>query len=186
VGRFCRVRPGGHLSSRWPVLPAVAVPMRPGAAPRSRPLSDRLQRSRDAPRSLARCAAVAIRVVPRQLLVVFSASVKTLLISTKATCLTPKSTSRASFSLAGFQTLIGRFWVTPEDGKGKEREESRARLPMITRYHAFGMRLRNNSTSIITANIEIKVANSIPANRVETFCLCRRRAAAVTALACEK
>ena len=45
----------------------------------------------------------------------FFASLKTLLISTKAKCLTPKSTSRASFSLAGFQvTLIGRFWVTPE------------------------------------------------------------------------
>ena len=29
-------------------------------------------------------------------------AVKTLLISTKATCLTPKSASRASFSLAGF------------------------------------------------------------------------------------
>jgi hypothetical protein len=27
-----------------------------------------------------------------------------------------ESTSQASFSLAGFQvTLIGRFWVTPED-----------------------------------------------------------------------
>ena len=45
----------------------------------------------------------------------FLASLKTLLISTKATCLMPKSTSRASFSLAGFQvTLIGRSWVTPE------------------------------------------------------------------------
>src|SRR5208283_5154011 len=39
---------------------------------RSRPLSDRLRPSPDAPRSLARCAAVAIRVVPGQLLVVFS------------------------------------------------------------------------------------------------------------------
>ena len=59
---------------------------------------------------------MAIRVVRGQSLVVFLASLKTLLISTKATCLTPKSTSRASFSLAGFQvTLIGRFWVTPED-----------------------------------------------------------------------
>ena len=38
------------------------------------------------------------------------------LILTKAKCLTPKSTFRASFSLAGFQvTLIGRFRVTPED-----------------------------------------------------------------------
>jgi hypothetical protein len=47
----------------------------------------------------------------------FFASLKTLLIPTKAKCLTPESTSRASFSLAGFQvTLIGRFWVTPEGG----------------------------------------------------------------------
>src|ERR1700739_894118 len=45
--------------------------MRAGAAPRSRLLSDRLRRSRDAPRSLARCAAVAIRVVPGQSLAVF-------------------------------------------------------------------------------------------------------------------
>src|SRR6266851_3024332 len=53
---------------------------------------------------------------PRAITCCFFASLKTLLISTKATCLTPKSTSRASFSLAGFQvTLIGRFWVTPED-----------------------------------------------------------------------
>src|SRR5260370_38919504 len=52
---------------------------------------------------------------PRAITCCFFASLKTLLISTKATCLTPKSTSRASFSLAGFQvTLIGRFWVTPE------------------------------------------------------------------------
>src|SRR5208282_505203 len=52
---------------------------------------------------------------PRAMTCCFFASLKTLLISTKAKCLTPKSTSRASFSLAGFQvTLIGRFWVTPE------------------------------------------------------------------------
>src|SRR6202140_2512306 len=51
---------------------------------------------------------------PRAITCCFFASLKTLLISTKAICLTPKSTSRASFSLAGFQvTLIGRFWVTP-------------------------------------------------------------------------
>src|SRR5208337_2092735 len=54
----------------------------------------------------------------------FFASLKTLLISTKATCLTPKSTSRATFSLAGFQvTLIGRFWVTPEATLGKTTEK---------------------------------------------------------------
>jgi hypothetical protein len=55
---------------------------------------------------------------PRAITCCFFASFKTLLISTKATCLTPKSTSRASFSLAGFQvTHIGRFWVTPEAPK---------------------------------------------------------------------
>ncbi len=53
---------------------------------------------------------------PRAITCCRFASLKTLLISTKAKCLAPKSTSRASFSLAGFQvTLIGRFWVTPED-----------------------------------------------------------------------
>src|ERR1700721_308690 len=57
---------------------------------------------------------------PRAITCCFFASLKTLLISTKATCLTPKSTSRAAFSLAGFQvTLIGRFWVTP--GVGTDR-----------------------------------------------------------------
>ena len=59
-------------SPRWPVLPAVAVPTPPAAALRSRPLSGRRRRSPDAPRSLARCAAVAIRVVPGLSLVVFS------------------------------------------------------------------------------------------------------------------
>src|ERR1700685_964893 len=50
---------------------------------------------------------------PRAITCCFFASLKTLLISTKATRLTPKSTSRTSFSLAGFQvTVIGRFWVT--------------------------------------------------------------------------
>src|ERR1700691_1570995 len=53
---------------------------------------------------------------PRAITCCFFASLKTLLISTKAICLTPKSTSRASFSLAGFQvTIIGRFWVTAGD-----------------------------------------------------------------------
>ncbi len=53
---------------------------------------------------------------PRAITCCRFASLKTLLISTKAKCLAPKSTSRASFSLAGFQvTLIGRFWVTPEE-----------------------------------------------------------------------
>src|ERR1700693_5659106 len=60
---------------------------------------------------------------PRAITCCFFASLKTLLISTKATCLTPKSTSRASFSLAGFQvTLIGRFWVTPGDPLARARD----------------------------------------------------------------
>jgi nucleotidyltransferase/DNA polymerase involved in DNA repair len=45
----------------------------------------------------------------------FFASLKTLLIPTKATALHRNQRPRASFSLAGFQvTLIGRFWVTAE------------------------------------------------------------------------
>src|SRR5258708_11143156 len=61
---------------------------------------------------------------PRAITCCFFASLKTLLISTKAKCLTPKSTSRASFSLAGFQvTLIGRFWVTPEVNREEGRVE---------------------------------------------------------------
>src|SRR6266404_2486161 len=57
-------------SPRWPVLPAVAVPTSAADALRSRPLSGRHRRSPDAPRSLARCAVVAIRVVPGLSLVV--------------------------------------------------------------------------------------------------------------------
>ena len=45
----------------------------------------------------------------------FFASLKTLLIPTKATALRRNQRPRASFSLAGFEvTLIGRFWVIPE------------------------------------------------------------------------
>jgi len=45
----------------------------------------------------------------------FFASLKTLLIPTKATALRRNQRPRASFPLAGFEvTLIGRFWVTPE------------------------------------------------------------------------
>ena len=45
----------------------------------------------------------------------FFASLKTLLISTKATALRRNQRPRASSSLAGFEvTLIGRFWVIPE------------------------------------------------------------------------
>jgi len=52
---------------------------------------------------------------PKAITCCFFASLKTLLISTKATALRRNQRPRASFSLAGFQvTLIGRFWVTPE------------------------------------------------------------------------
>src|SRR6266851_5316095 len=53
---------------------------------------------------------------PRAMTCCFFASLKTLLISTKATALRRNQRPRASSSLAGFEvTLIGRFWVTPED-----------------------------------------------------------------------
>src|SRR6266478_7933294 len=112
-GRFCRVRPGGHL-----VLVGRFCRRSPSpCAPRPHPDPGRFQIGSDR-----------LSTDPGLLLDApqwpsessqgnhfFFASFKTLLISTKATCLTPKSTSRASFSLAGFQvTLIGRFWVTPE------------------------------------------------------------------------
>src|ERR1700730_16440245 len=52
---------------------------------------------------------------PRAITCCFFASLKTLLIPTKATALRRNQRPRASFSLAGFQvTLIGRFWVTAE------------------------------------------------------------------------
>jgi Methyltransferase domain len=52
---------------------------------------------------------------PRAITCCFFASLKTLLIPTKATALRRNQRPRASFSLAGFQvTLIGRFWVTTE------------------------------------------------------------------------
>src|SRR5882724_195675 len=52
---------------------------------------------------------------PRAMTCCFFASLKTLLIPTKATALRRNQRPRASFSLAGFQvTLIGRFWVTAE------------------------------------------------------------------------
>src|ERR1700757_3716522 len=45
----------------------------------------------------------------------FFASLKTLLIPTKANALRRNQRPQASFSLAGFEvTLIGRFWVTAE------------------------------------------------------------------------
>src|SRR3989442_4369990 len=52
---------------------------------------------------------------PRAITCCFFASLKTLLIPTKATALHRNQRPRALFSLAGFQvTLIGRFWVTAE------------------------------------------------------------------------
>src|SRR5258707_14272308 len=52
---------------------------------------------------------------PRAMTCCFFASLKTYLISTKATALRRNQRPRASSSLAGFEvTLIGRFWVTPE------------------------------------------------------------------------
>ena len=52
---------------------------------------------------------------PRAITCRFFASLKTLLIPTKATALHRNQRPQASFSLAGFQvTLIGRFWVTAE------------------------------------------------------------------------
>jgi hypothetical protein len=53
---------------------------------------------------------------PRAITCCFFASLKTLLIPTKATALHRNQRPRVSFSLAGFQvTLIGRFWVTAEE-----------------------------------------------------------------------
>src|ERR1700735_4840397 len=53
---------------------------------------------------------------PRAMTCCFFASLKTLLIPTKATALRRNQRPRASFPLAGFEvTLIGRFWVTPEE-----------------------------------------------------------------------
>src|SRR6185437_12899551 len=53
---------------------------------------------------------------PRAITCCFFASLKTLLIPTKATALRRNQRPRTPFSLAGFEvTLIGRFWVTPED-----------------------------------------------------------------------
>src|SRR6202043_1476099 len=52
---------------------------------------------------------------PRAMTCCFFASLKTLLIPTKATALRRNQRPRASFPLAGFEvSLIGRFWVTPE------------------------------------------------------------------------
>src|ERR1035438_3298328 len=87
---------------------------------------------------------------PRAITCCFFASFKTLLISTKATCLTPKSTSRASFSLAGFQvTLIGRFWVTPEDWPAPTSllfNQEVAPLTFIAEFRTPSARIKESST----------------------------------------
>jgi hypothetical protein len=75
--------------------------------------------SRDMLFGLKLCAARAIRDGPGLRLVVFFASLKTLLIPTKATALRRNQRPRASFSLAGFKvTFIGRLWVTLEACEG--------------------------------------------------------------------
>src|SRR5712691_4842354 len=76
---------------------------------------------------------------PRAMTCCFFASLKTLLIPTKATALRRNQRPRASFSLAGFQvTLIGRFWVTAEveseddpgqPGYDHEKSEGNSRQP---------------------------------------------------------
>ena len=90
-------------------------PHAPVAAPRSRPLSGRRRRSPDAPRSLARCAARAIRVVPGLSLVVFSLRSRRCSYRRRLLPYAGLNVPEPSFPLAGFEvTLIGRFWVTPE------------------------------------------------------------------------
>src|ERR1700730_4968489 len=99
--------------------------MPPADALRSLPPSGTHRLSRDAPRSPARCAAKAIPVVPGLPLVVFFLRSRRCSYRRRLQCLAPESTSRALFSLAGFQvTLIGRFWVTAEDKLRREPLEA--------------------------------------------------------------
>lgn len=57
-----------------------------------------------------------VALCPRAITCCRFSSLKTLLMPTKATVPTSESTSRALFSLAGFQVIIiGRFWVTAEE-----------------------------------------------------------------------
>jgi hypothetical protein len=74
---------------------------------------------------------------PKAMTCRFFASLKTLLIPTKATALRRNQRPRASFPLAGFEvTLIGRFWVTPEGTypHRAQREESNGQENAQDRY----------------------------------------------------
>src|ERR1039458_4015292 len=76
--------------------------------------SDSYRLSPDAPRSLARCAAMAIQAVPGKLVVFYLRS-RRCSHRRRLQCFMSESTSQASFWMTGFQaTLIGCFWVTPE------------------------------------------------------------------------
>src|SRR6266849_2748605 len=79
---------------------------------------------------------------PRAITCCFFASLKTLLIPTKATALRRNQRPRGSFSLAGFQvTLIGRFWVTAEGLGEFTVADSKKALPLqaadLLAYEAF-------------------------------------------------
>ena len=72
-------------------------------------------------------AAKAIPVVPGLPLVVFFLRSRRCSYRRRLQCLAPESTSRALFSLAGFQvTLIGRFWVTAEGTMGKKKTKKQS------------------------------------------------------------
>src|SRR5450755_2187780 len=96
---------------------------------------------------------------PRAITCCFFASLKTLLIPTKAKCLAPESTSRASFSLAGFQvTLIGRFWVTPEASDlaaaNRRHDEMLAHSPWFKIWQRYGVCCRSESPVLRLGEIE--------------------------------
>jgi hypothetical protein len=104
-------------SPRWPVLKVVAGSTHAAAALRSLPPSGRHRLSPGAPRSPVQCAVKASPDAPGLSLVVVFLRSRRCSCRRRLQRLTPESTSRASFSLAGFQvTLIGRFWVTAEAG----------------------------------------------------------------------
>jgi hypothetical protein len=80
--------------------------MRPAAALRCRPLSDKLRPSLDAPRSLARCVAVAIRVVPGNYRLFFR-------FVQDVAHIDEGYMPHAEINVPGL-ILVGRSWVTPE------------------------------------------------------------------------
>src|SRR5580700_10936591 len=103
---------------------------------------------------------------PRAITCCFFASLRTLLISTKATCLTPKSTSRASFSLAGFQvTIIGRFWVT---AGATIRGRSQNSSFVENRLASLGEYAPGNQDDILAGAIEDEIHQLIRF-QIETF-----------------